>query len=173
MRAAVMVESMYGNTRAIADAIAAGLAEGAGSVVVDVQVVDVATGSEDLPGRVDLVVVGGPTHVHGLSRDLSRRMAGEDHPDVLVGPGLRDWFDTLESGQGRPAAAFDTRFHKPELLTGSAAHAIGRRLRHHGWELVVDPESFFVEDATGPLLDGEEERARVWASNLVRQVAPA
>ena len=31
---------------------------------------------------------------------------------------------------------------------------------------VVDTESFYVDDTDGPLLDGEEERARAWGRTL-------
>ena len=69
----------------------------------------------------DLVVVGGPTHVHGMSSQRSRAgaedMAAKDDdldldPDAY-GDGLRDWFEQLadDAGADRLAAAFDTRVH--------------------------------------------------------------
>jgi len=50
-------------------------------------------------------------------------------------------------------------------MTGSAARGIAKRLRHHGYE-VEWTESFFVDDAEGPLADGELERAREWGATL-------
>lgn len=63
---------MYGNTRHVAEAIAEGL--GGKSVAKLVPVAEAA----DLDGvDCDLLVVGGPTHVHGMSRDFTRHDAEE------------------------------------------------------------------------------------------------
>src|SRR5215468_7335079 len=67
MQAVIVYESMFGNTRTIAHAIGAGLAE-----YFDVAIVPVARAYPATYGEADLVVVGGPTHVHGLSRRPSR-----------------------------------------------------------------------------------------------------
>jgi len=61
--------------------------------------------------------------------------------------------------------------HGPQLLTGSAAKAIGRRLRRHGFELVAEPESFVVAHSEGPLADGEWDRAVDWGRTLAGVVA--
>lgn len=68
MRAVVVYESMYGNTHLIADAIAAGL-----SARFEVRVVPVSEAGADVLEGADLVVVGGPTHGHGMSRAVSRK----------------------------------------------------------------------------------------------------
>jgi hypothetical protein len=164
MRALVIYESMYGNTRAVADAIA----EGFGS---DVEVRSVQEAGS-VPGDVDLLVVGGPTHMHGLSTAMSRKMAAsaakEDavavEPGATEEPGLREWLRGLE-GAGLRAAAFDTRADARAALTGSAARGISRRLRRRGCEL-IDNASFLVADAEGPLEAGELDRAREWAVRL-------
>jgi hypothetical protein len=80
--------------------------------------------------------------------------------------GLRAWLDTLEPGGGRRSAAFDTRLDGPAAFTGRASRGIARRLRHHGFELAVDPESFLV-DKENHLISGEGDRAREWAARLV------
>ena len=56
---------------------------------------------------------------------------------------------------------------------GSAAHGMARRLRRHGYGLVVEPESFFVEGTPGPLEEGELERAKEWGRTLANEVVPA
>jgi flavodoxin len=61
MRCVVVYESMYGNTRAIAHAIAEGLSG-------DTVVMAVGDTDRDVLVRADLVVVDGPTHMFGLSR---------------------------------------------------------------------------------------------------------
>jgi flavodoxin-like protein len=172
MNVLIVFESMYGNTRAIADAIAAGFREGGADVAVHHL-------SEIPPdaGGADLLVVGGPTHMHGLSSKLSRKMAAEaahedNHemdPQATDGEGLRGWLAALAHADGGRAAAFDTRGDAKAALTGSAARGIARRLRHHGFE-VTGRESFLVDDSEGPLADGELDRAHAWGAELAAAV---
>jgi hypothetical protein len=169
VKAVVVYESLYGNTHRIAEAVAEGLRSSA-----TVDVLTVADAEQDAVEGADLVVVGGPTHIHGMVSHTSLRGAvegaakkGQTPPEVdAESPVLRDWFDGLASAQHTPAAAFDTRLDKPKLLTGSAAKAIGRRLRRHGFDLVVEPESFVLEDPDAPVGDAELERARDWGKSL-------
>ena len=70
MRAVVVYESMFGNTHAIADAIGKGL-EPLGNVVV----VPVGEAGRERSGDADLLVVGGPTHFHGISSTRTRKWA--------------------------------------------------------------------------------------------------
>lgn len=156
MRATVICESSFGNTRAIAEAIAETL---------DAEVL--SAGDPIELEEVDLLIVGAPTHVHGIPGERSRKAAVDQGGSD--GPGVRDWLDDLPHGQGR-VAAFDTRFDKPAFLTGSAAKGIAKRLRLHGFELVAEPESFFVLGTEGPLKDGELERAAEWGVALRNQV---
>lgn len=169
MRVLVVYESMYGNTRHVAEAIAQGI--GAAATVRTVPVSQAH--DEDLSAH-DLVVVGGPTHIHGMSRESTRHGAVEaaQKPDAALtvepdaeSEGVREWLGSLPSTTGK-AAAFDTRIDGPALLTGRASKSIGRKLRHLGFSLVAEPESFLVDKETR-LEDGEEERARRWGRSLV------
>jgi flavodoxin len=157
MKAIVVCESHFGNTHGVAESIAGGL--GAELLSVD----------EPPPqlGDVDLLVVGAPTHVHGLTSERSRIAAAEQ--GGAGGRGVREWLEELPPGHAR-AAAFDTRFDKPTFLTGSAAKGIAKRLRGKGYELAVEPESFFVDGTEGPVHEGELERAAEWAASLGKQV---
>jgi hypothetical protein len=170
MRALVVYESMYGNTAAIGEAIAASLrAQG-----LDVGAGRVSKIEPDETADVDVLVVGGPTHVHSMSRSSTRKTAVEDEkntfPDRTVEPGLREWIDKLPPGAGRLAAAFDTRIDKPVILTGSAAKGIGRRLERRGFRLAARPECFIVS-TQNLLLDGEVERASLWAAEVVERAS--
>jgi Flavodoxin domain len=174
MRAVIVYESMYGNTHRVAEAIAAGLQPS-----FEVSVVPVAEAGPAVLADAGLVVVGGPTHAHGMSRAATRRAAGEAaaKPDSevtmepgAVGPGLREWFDSLGQYSVR-AAAFDTRIHGPSALTGRAAKGVTRLLRAHGFDVAVKPESFLVTRQN--VLDpGETTRARDWAAKLAASIAP-
>ncbi len=171
MRAVIVYESMYGNTHLVAEAIGRGIEEVSGAVEVAVVPVEEATRS--FLAEADLVVVGGPTHAHGMSRPATRESAVADarKPDSELtldpdaeGEGLREWFDDLPA-MGGAAAAFDTRIDMAAALTGRASKGISKRLRKHGFEEVIEPESFFVrKDNT--LADGEETRAVAWGASL-------
>jgi hypothetical protein len=167
MKVVIVYESMYGNTHHVANAIGAGF-----DGVADVSVVAVDDASPTLVDAADLLVVGGPTHVHGMSRPSTRKAAVEAiakdeslelDPDA-EGPGLRDWFRNLARSAGR-AAAFDTRLHAPAVLTGRASKGIAHQLTKLGYEIVAPPESFIVTKAT-ELEPGELARAQVWGAHL-------
>jgi len=173
MRAVVVYESMYGNTHLIAKAIGDGLA-----AAYQVEVVPVDRADQHLLEHVDLVVVGGPTHAHGMSRAATREAAAtEAHkPDSELtldpdaeGPGLRDWFTALPTLHAK-AAAFDTRADLPAMLTGRASKGIGKRLRQNGLDLVAKPESFLVTK-DNHLEPDETTRARAWGRQLADEVA--
>ena len=169
MRALVVYESMYGNTAAVAEEIAAALrADGMDAVAGPVSAVD----PEDAAG-VELLVAGGPTHVHGMSRSSTRKTAASDeantYPAPTREPGLREWLDEVPPGDGRRAAAFDTRIDKPAVITGSAAKGIGRRLERRGFRLPVRPESFFVT-MQNKLTAGELARAAAWGTALAQRL---
>ena len=70
MHALVVYESMYGNTHRIAEAIARGLRS-----AYTVQVISVTGARYEHVGRYDLIVAGGPTHAHGMSRPATRQSA--------------------------------------------------------------------------------------------------
>ena len=170
MKAIVIYESMYGNTHRAAEAIADGLGEHA-----EVEVVAVSDASPEVVAGAELLVVGAPTHVHGMPSGMSHKAVAEDakkHPEyehdpAAEGPALKDWFDGIAKADGVAAAAFDTRLGKPKLVTGSAAKGIAKRLRRHGYQVVCE-ESFIVDDGTGPLHEGELDRAREWGRDLAR-----
>jgi len=179
MNVAVVFESMFGNTRAIAEAIAEGVRSDPGAQVTVARVAE--AGSLDL-GRVDLLVVGGPTHYLRMSSPRSRKMArkmgdkpvkkGSARRDLdpgASGPGVREWLDSLpRASPGSRAAAFDTRFNYP--LAGGAARPIAHRLRRHGYPMAAKPEGFVVTDMAGPLLPAEQDRARAWGASLLSQI---
>jgi len=173
MRALVVYESMYGNTRSVAEAIADGLGEEATVRVVRVADTDAALGPD-----TDLLVIGGPTHAHGMSRPATRRAAVTDaakagrnltvEPDA-AGDGVRELLDRRPA-LGGAAAAFDTRLQGPAWFTGRGSKGIARGLRRLGCSLVARPESFLVTKQNR-LVDGELERARQWGVALARTIS--
>jgi Flavodoxin len=175
MRAVIVYESMYGNTHLIAEAIARGLGPGN-----DVTVVPVAKATRELLNGADLLAVGGPTHVHGMSRANTRKAAVEqsrkhDGQPVLdadsEGPGLRDWFGSL-GRMTASASAFDTRLAGPPAFTGRAAKGIAGLLKGHGLTLLDAPKSFLVGN-DNKLRPGEEDRAQEWGAVLAARMPAA
>jgi hypothetical protein len=172
MRAVIVYESMFGNTHAIADAVGKGL-----EPMLEVVVVPLAEAGRERLGDADLLVVGGPTHFHGMSRTRTRKWAAaiaqKPSNDLVLdrdadGPGGRDWLASLGHGDTK-VAAFDTRFNGPAVLRGRASKAISRKLPKHGFEVVAKPESFFV-NLKNHLEPGEEARAQDWGKRLAASV---
>jgi hypothetical protein len=160
MRAAVVYESWFGNTRTIAEAVARGLSE---TYEVALCRVDEAPAVDGL----DLLVVGAPTQVHGLSSETSRKAALERRgAGGEPGMGARGFLDGLPHVDGIPAAAFDTRVDRPAIVVGSAARGIARRLERRGFVLAASPTSFFVGGTPGPLAPDEVDRAEQWGRSL-------
>ncbi|OGG11892.1 hypothetical protein A2Z00_00305 [Candidatus Gottesmanbacteria bacterium RBG_13_45_10] len=154
MNILVVYDSMYGNTKEIAKAIAGGF--GKSDTVKLVQAREAKL--SDLQS-LDLLVVGSPTQ------------GGRATSSVY------DFFtDIPQNGlSGVGVAAFDTRF-EPELqgkalrlvmgILGYAATKIGNSLTQKGGRLVVPPEGFIVRGKEGPLKEGELKRAATWAAAL-------
>jgi len=68
----MVCESMFGSTKKVAEAIAEGLTDCA-----EVLVVPVTSADAHILDGADFVLVGGPTHTHGMSRPSTRKMAGK------------------------------------------------------------------------------------------------
>ena len=182
MKITIVYESMFGNTHQVAQAIGDGVRQAAPDAAVEC--VPVGDTSPEHIESTDLLVVGGPTHIRGMTTGFSRKLgiSGEEKAEAkgepahdleadAEGSGVREWFDQLpKAKEGAHAAAFDTRLGS--LLAGGAAHGIARRLRKHGYHLVSDPEGFVVDanlwagwplgPAQWPLLDiGADEFIKV------------
>jgi hypothetical protein len=167
-RAVVVVESMFGNTEAVANAVADGVA-----TRMPVDVVRVSDVPQVFGDDVALLVAGGPTHAFGLTRATTRRAAVEQGAPAPGGTeiGLREWMDHLTRRSADVAvAAFDTRIRK-RGIPGSAARGALRRLRSFGFRVIAPAGSFFVTGTSGPLVEGELQRARDWGARLVSDEA--
>ena len=170
MHILIVYESMFGNTRRVAQAIAEGLRTSS-----EVEIVPVGQATPLMVSAAEMLIVGAPTHVHGMSSATSRHGAAEQatRPASAVSlepnaeaAGIRDWLATLPKESGKPAVAFDTRIKAPSIITGRASSGIAKALRAHGFEVVAEPESFLVT-SQNELVEGELDRARSWAEGLV------
>jgi hypothetical protein len=160
MKAVVVYESHWGNTEAVARAIAEGIGEGAAVLTTD-------EASVTAVADVDLLVAGAPLMALRLPQEGMRNSiegAGRktQKPAELGHPFMRTWLATLPRGNGA-AAAFETRLR---WSPGGATGAIEKGLRESGYRTIAKPERFIVKGSQGPLRDGELERARHWGEEL-------
>ena len=162
MKAVVVYESLWGNTAAVARAIAEGIGpeaqalrtdEAAGAVVAD----------------ADLVVAGAPVLGFSLPtekmRDGIRTNPGQPPtPPDLSHPSMRAWLDALPRGEGG-CAALESRLR---LSPGGATGKIDEGLERAGYRRVAKAKRFVVKGKYGPLRDGELEKARRWGAELAK-----
>lgn len=141
-----MYDSVYGNTRAVAEAL--GNAIGTDAQVVRADGVDTARLE-----HIDLLIVGSPTQGGRPTKPVQNFIASL--PEALT-KGLR-------------VATFDTRYAGRFVkVFGFAADRIAERLKEKGGTIVSPPEPFIVIGKKGPMKDGELERAASWARGIAR-----
>ena len=151
MNTLVIYDSLYGNTRIIAQAIT-------DAIPGDVKMVHVNEVNASQLGIYDLLIVGAPTH-GGRASEAVSSLLGQIEAAALIGVKV---------------AAFDTRLTWWWLrLFGFAAPKIALTLKKKGGTLIGTPEGFFVTGGEGPLQDGEVERAAAWAREITALVESA
>jgi len=145
MKTLVVYDSVHGNTERIAKAIGDAIAD-------ELEVVHAGQVNASALGRLDLLIVGSPTH-GGRPTNAIR--------ELLDKVGRRDL-------EGTKVAAFDTRLTARWVrLFGYAAPRIANGLKKRGGTLIASPGGFFVKGIRGPLTEGEPERAARWAEGIV------
>jgi flavodoxin len=149
MNAAVVYESLWGNTAAIAGAIADGIGESA--VALSTSQADAAA----LAG-VGLIVAGAPILGFSLPTEQMRENIAK-----TPGPGPAPDLSSPAGAVGY--ATFETRIW---WSPGSAAKTIAKALASKGYREAAPAEKFLVTGRYGPLKDGELERARAWGAAI-------
>lgn len=146
MRTVIVYDSLYGNTKAIAEAIA-------GAFPGEVELLRVEQVQAGDLETVDLLIIGSPTH-GSLPSEAVQGLVER------IGPPARG---------GAKLATFDTRLTWGflERWGGFAAPKMADKLEDKGWTLAVTPEGFFVRGLKkGPLKRGEADRAAAWAKQI-------
>ena len=170
MKALVVYESMFGDNREVARAIAAGLVQSG----VSADAVEVGQAPDDVAGDVSLVVAGCPNHAWSMPRPSTRETAAmaTDQPLVSPGRGIREWLTAVSLPRGVAVAAFDTRSSgaAPVVAMDHASTSIEKRLIKGGGRRLAKPKGYTVVDMKGPLVDGELDRARAWGVQLGRKL---
>ena len=127
MKAIVVYESHWGNTAAVARAIAEGIGPEATAMST----------AEATPAAIhgaDLIVAGSPLlgftlPTESMLKSIAANAAKDPTPPDLAHPSLRAWLETIAKGKGR-SAAFETRIW---WSPGSAAKTILHRLEALGY----------------------------------------
>jgi flavodoxin len=149
MKAYVVYDSAYGNTKAVADAVMQQLKplHAAAVAVADFDPATLSAG--------DLLVLGSP--INGWRPT----------------PKITELLSQLGNAQlrGIHAAAFDTRVRF--FIHGDAAGKMTKLLKEAGASIISDPAPFYVRGTEGPLRSGELEKAASWAKTLAAALPPA
>lgn len=168
VRAVVVYESLWGNTAAVARAIAEGIG-------LDVPALTTSEMTAERLESVDLLVVGSPVlgfmlPTKTMLGSIAGNPAHKEHPPDVPEQPLRAWLDALPRGHGH-CAAFETRI---SWSPRGAVSDIAKRLKRKGYTPIGEPGRFLVTGTYGPLVEGEIERARAWGVELAASgVRPA
>jgi flavodoxin len=146
MKTLVIYDSLYGNTKTIAQAIG-------DAIPGEVEVLNVAEANASELAAYNLLVVGAPTHGARPSPDVKAFL--EQIPASAL--------------EGKSVVGFDTRMTN-RLITmfGTAAPKITKELKKKGGNPAGPPGGFLVTGGEGPLKEGEVERAVAWAQEIAR-----
>lgn len=151
----IIYDSVFGNTKKIAEIMGETLKEKGQTFVLHVNDVTPVKLTE-----VNLVIIGSPTRAFNPTKSIRQLLKS------LPREGLK----------GIEVAVFDTRMcledtnsRLLELLVrvlGYAAEKIEAWSVKKGALLILKHEGFFVHDTEGPLREGEEERAAAWVNQI-------
>jgi len=144
MKTIVVYESVYGNTRTIAEAIA-------GALPGEVKLLAASGANASGLQAGDLLIVGAPTQ-GGRPTDAAQSFLNGLSAGALAG--IR-------------VAGFDTRLTSKWVgIFGYAGPRIAAALQDKGGTAVGSPGGFYVKGKQGPLVEGEAERAAAWAREI-------
>jgi flavodoxin len=145
MKALVVYDSTWGNTEKIATAIAAGIG---GTRAIRVGSADVKEYEE-----IDLLVLGSPVLGGRPTESMQKHI--KSIPQAVA--------------KKLSVATFDTRVSmKFAKIFGYAAVRMADQLKGEGSKLKSTPQGFIVKGRSGPLAEGELERATKWGEELAR-----
>lgn len=152
----IVYDSVYGNTRQIAQAIFQAVVAKTEAELLNIQ----ETKTEYLIS-CGLLIIGSPT------QKFSSMPAVKNVLNAIPAHGL----------QGVRAAVFDTRIALSDINSavgrffvgrfGYAAESMAKILVKKGAELIVPPEGFLVQGTEGPLKTDELVRAGEWGEKII------
>ncbi len=157
MKILIVYDSIFGNTKQIADVVHSSL--GSQESIKISRVSEIHSGQLDGP---DLLIVGSPTRAFRPTKEIAGFL------NTIPPDGLK----------GIRVAVFDTRLSPVDVnsrvlnimvrLFGYAAKPIADKLEKKGGILIAPPEGFLVKGSEGPLKEGELERAAAWSRSIMK-----
>ena len=168
MKALMIIESWFGNTRTVGEEIAQILRDRG----TEVRVVNVQDAPSRVPAGTELRILGAPTHSRGLPTAATREKAASAAQSAgqsaeAASTGMREWLGSATIESQQKVVVFDTVTAK-NWIAGSAAKAAAKVLRSRLPQSSVDVRSFVVRGTQGPLAPGEIDAARRWGEELAR-----
>ncbi len=142
----MIYDTKFGNTQKIAKVLADGI-EAAGIETDCRRVGDVDMSKLT---EYDLLLIGGPTHVFGLSKPMKDFLQRLERIDI----------------RGKKGFAFDTKLKS--RFAGSAAKGIEKMLEKRGVSIVKAHASAIVKGGEGPLEDCMEETFKQIADEIAK-----
>ncbi len=143
MKALVIYDSNFGNTKKIAEIIAEKLG-------MNTNVLRVSDFNMEKLEGIKLLIVGSPVNAWRPTEKIL---------NFLTSLGK----DQLKGIKG---ASFDTKMKF--FLSGDASRKISRKLEKAGAEIIANPQEFIVKGRNGPLAEGEVEKAAKWAATIMQ-----
>lgn len=154
MKITVIYDSVYGNTQKVAEAI-----HKSADAQHDAKLFQVKDVSSEALDRVDLLIIGSPTHGGWFTQDV------------------RDFLNSLEldETENMKAAAFDTSSTKNGEgafvrfvinVFKQAAPRLLKVLDKKGFD-TIESRSFWVKGKEGPLMNGELDEAKKWTERIL------
>ena len=147
IKALVIFESKYGNTRKAAEAIVEGMC---GIDEIKVVLTDISELDYDHIDWYDLIVMGSPNHIGGPTRGIKK---------------LIDKLDKLDLDE-KKGAFFDTCFYKDRRkAVAKMENQLLKKVPQI--KLLLSGPSFYVDGLKGPLTSGELEKCRAYGEEII------
>lgn len=142
MKSLIVYDSLFGNTQKVAEEIAK---------IIKGKAVNVKDFKKDMLKDFSLLIVGTPIQAWNPSKPTSEFLS--------LLPNLK---------KGIKVAAFETRINI--FFSGSAADKVNKQLVKLGGKSVSEPGKFVVKGKEGPLKEGELEKAKDWAKQILEKI---
>jgi flavodoxin len=146
VKAIILYESKYGNTKRVAETIAEEIRQVGGMKVTPTPLKDADI---DDVANCDVILLGGPTHFGGPSRSVRKFIDALCKRDV----------------NGKSVAVFDT-YLGADFEKGVRKTEEQLRAKAPGLRLLTSGLSIRVEGMKGPIVDGELAKCRPFVKHL-------
>ncbi|MFH0993155.1 MAG: flavodoxin domain-containing protein [bacterium] len=159
MKVLVLFDSVFGNTKKIAEAVADGFKE----VKVSCLLLHAGEVKPEDIAAADLIVIGSPTRAFHATEAVVKALRNPHLPF-----------------NGKRFAAYDTRIDPADIASkffrkivssfGYADDQISRLLKKRGASELLPAMGFFVTSSEGPLKKKETENAFLWSKQLFEKL---